>query len=355
MSWRVVVLLGGIWAVAAVAQPVAEVASVDAVAATPITLSAKERPASEVFETIARAMGFSGVVFKNPASAAKAVTCEFAATPAWQALVELFAAHGLTFGSNEIGQDYLLSMYDVGTVRYSYSIQPGLVARFWQAAPGTVPSRRQAPCAVWIRPEPRLGWSCSQISVPRQLDGAGAAREAIGFDLFGGQPQMKLLPGANPWPGLAKLTLTAEVDRIQRWQRATVSRWGAGPFDVTSEGKLLFSLSSRNEGRFVDVLLTMPSALQASFVAQGGWGNPVEEQLAQSTAIYLEVYNPDGSRMAPGVISGEGDGKQLQAKVRLLAHRVTQAGGLEQLKFVVSVPLARQRETLQFVFDDLPR
>jgi len=338
------------------ADPTVEVDSAESPLVTKITLEVENEPVGDLIERIAKEMGFEGVVFRNGAPGDARGSFSFEDRPAWECLAAIFTKHRLSFGGGEIGKDYHLVVVRVSR-EYEYRVEGGVVARFSQAPAGTVvrdPHHR--PCSVWIRPEPRVRWSCDRIAVTGQKDANGNDVDVLGFDLFGGKPQMSLARGASPWPGLTAFTIETTSSFAVGQTTVDIRDLAVGgePHRVENEdGEELLRIDRVvNAGRFIDVTLSWASGNSSSFVAQGGWGTPPEQTLESSTGWKLTL-EARGERMSPGVLVGEGDGTRFSAKIRLLAHRVAAAGGVGNVGIRMARPAKKETREIVFEFADL--
>lgn len=342
------------------AEPHVSVKTADAPSATRITFEATDKPVIELIETIARRMGFSEVIVKDPALRLPRGSCKFENKLAWTCLVELLEKHKMTWGGGQTGKDYALTLYPDKNRQYSYRVAGPLVARVWQAPVGTRVNNplRNLPCRIWIRHEPGVSIRFSELAAKDQADASGKTANVIEFKLLGIEPQLRLTKNASPWPGLSKLTLQGMMRQVSRRATVTLTKLSTGEHAklIAHEGNQLFTLDRvAYAGHFVDVHLSLASESQTLLVAQGGRGTPPEQALEALTDMRVAVLLPSGTQISPGVISAEGDGKRLKIMLRLSRHQVTKAGGIGTLSLRLSTTLKSKDVPFQMAFDGLAR
>jgi len=344
--------------VLAQAEPASAVRLEDRAAATLVDLDAEDMPALKAVETIAAAMGFSGIVDPDGALADKTVTKKLAKKPAWEALVEILKETETTWGPGDVGEDHALKIVATKGRRYAYVVRGGLAAHFSQSAIGSEsPNPMRLPASLWIRPEPRLAWRFSEAAIVDQRNPDGKACDAIGLDLFSGRPQLRAgKDGASPWPGLSAFTVKARLETPTKALAIEVTRLAVGcaRHEAKHDGKEALTVESvTSDARFTIVTFSVPSAAQAESVAQGGWGSPVEDNFYSVAQIQGELVDEHGARVSPTVLSLKGDGKRMTATMKFPPHKLEKAGGLSKLRLRVAVPVETSASDVAFEFKGL--
>jgi len=321
-------------------------------AATKITLEIKDTDIGKIIDTIAKEMGYPGVVMEKDAGQGVKGTCCVKNKPAWECLVEIFKKHNLTLGNGGIGSDpRKLHIYPAGNTEFTYSPNGPFLVRMWQKPVGTTlnhPGRQ--PVSVWFVAEPRLQWSCTRIEANEQKNAKGEACDVIGFELVPGGG-IQLNKATQPWPGLRSLAIKADMEVVTEMAQASLPSLAGlkRPHVVKdSKGNELFTFEGiKKDGRMMRVAFSFPSTDESSGVAQGGWGNSTEEALERLAGVKVSIVGKNGKYRAP-TIAHEGNGKRMSVTFSYSSNGFRQFGGPQNMKLTFAKPVKKATQKLAF-------